>query len=169
MAQSKATAPGMLVVDTNENDIVLGRGKNANNRAGNVRFRKLVQAESSRYHACESAEEKTAVAESVISQVQARGGRFLAAVTAGDSRGKLIAAWEVSTAERALAKTKQALRDSLPRAKRKRISSAPPKSPSQHPRYGLDLGTSLGKPVVARTVRNLLAKLTFWIFESCRR
>ena len=102
----------MIVTDTNEFDVVLGRGKRANRRAGNIQFRQLTIARSQQYEQCATWEAKTALSQQIVSEVESRGGRFLRAVTVTNpNTGDVRSAFEVVPKEIALAKAKQALRD----------------------------------------------------------
>lgn len=111
--------PGTIVIETNRFDVVLGRGKNANNRPGNLSFRRLVLNLVEQYQECASGEEKNEIARQIISEVQSHGGRFVRSVTAANANGQQIGAWEVVGNEVALAKVKQAMRDILGAAKKK--------------------------------------------------
>ena len=110
--------PGKLVVETKECDIILGRGKNANNRPGNIQFRNLIAELSPKYEAS-ATEERTLLVQQLILQIRESGARFLQSITAADSKGQMVAAYEIVSEAKALAKVKQALRDVAPTRKKK--------------------------------------------------
>ena len=120
------TTPGALVLKTNQHDVILGRGKNASRRPGNVTFRAMAAQVVEAYHAS-MADQKNALAEDIFTKIQQRGGRFLQPVTASNAKGQLVAAWEVVDSATALAKVKQAIRDTATMARRRAVRApAPP-------------------------------------------
>lgn len=116
-------AVGALVTETNNFDVLMGRGKNASNRPGNIKFRALAAALSADYNACEYGEERNRLALKIVSDIQAEGGRFLRGVTASNSKGIIFGAWEVVCNDVAVAKVKQVFRDLKEDRKSKRQTS----------------------------------------------
>ena len=102
---------GTLLVETNRFDVFLGRGKNANNRPGNMSFRKLVLELFEAYQNTDCGEEKNQLAMKLVSQIQDMGGRFIRPVAAVNSSGQQVSAWEVVADCVAVTKVKQAIRD----------------------------------------------------------
>lgn len=123
---SSPVPPGTLVLETNDDDVILGRGKNANNRPGNIRLRHKTTLVAAAYRDSETTDEKNDMAAKIITEVQSSGGRFLRSVTASNAKGELVAAWEVVPYDTALAKVKQAIRDVGAAEKRKVAAAAPP-------------------------------------------
>lgn len=118
--------PGDLVEGSpNDHDVILGRGKNANQRPGNIRFRQLTAARASLYKSRRGSE-KNELAREVVEQIRAEGGRFLRAVTAGNSKGELVGAWEIVSDDVSLAKAKQAIRDAATERRRNKPTKHPP-------------------------------------------
>lgn len=113
----KRPPKGQLVVELNEHDVFLGRGKNAFFRPGNIKFRKL--AAECKTHSAGRPETKTALAMELMENIMANGGRFLRPVTAADNNGEIVGAWEVVGHDVALMKTKQAIRDASSSRSRK--------------------------------------------------
>ena len=106
---------GKLVLELNEFDVFFGRGKSAFFRPGNVGFRKLAKEKAEIYQSSvSSSDTKTMkkLAEEIIAEINARGGRFVRPVTATNASGEMQAAWEIVGEDLALVKTKQAIRDS---------------------------------------------------------
>lgn len=102
--------PGTLVTEFNEFDVTLGRGKNANNRPGNIRFRRIAAEMAGAYKVADSIA-RSRIANEFISKIHGKGGRFLQSVTAANSQGRVVTLWEVVHEEKTLTKVKQALRD----------------------------------------------------------
>lgn len=109
MAETKTKK--RIVLDTNEMDVFLGRGKGAFNKQGNVEFRRLVGEKARHYENSRGGETKIQLARQVVAEIQARGGRFLRAVSAASTDGDIVSAWEQVSQEVAVLKTKQAIRD----------------------------------------------------------
>jgi len=86
-------------------DVLFGRGKKANNHAGNKSFREIVMRMAARYKNC-TRTEKTALSNSIVDVVHKQGGRFLTPV----SRESDL--WIEMRGIALRKKTSQALRDS---------------------------------------------------------
>lgn len=112
MEKGRKVAESKIVVETNEYDVFLGRGKNSFYRTGNVNFRKL-SLEMARHHEeTRGRETKVQLAKEVVAKIKSLGGRFLRPVTASNASGdELRGAFEIVSEEVALTKTKQAIRD----------------------------------------------------------
>lgn len=115
--------PGALVSSLDDHDIVFGRGKKTNNLRGNIAFRKLVATKANDYEICDS-QRRNELAQEVIAQVHAMGGRFLHPVSAKNGRGEYVTAWEIVSDEKAAIKVKQAIRDSTESRRYKMRTSA---------------------------------------------
>ena len=102
-------------------DVLSGRSQQAHNHPGNREFRKLVATAVASYTAASSNMQKSIIVNSIISQVVAKGGRFLKQ----DSRtGAFIELDE----QEAKAKTAHAIRDKSANfeARNRRLSGASP-------------------------------------------
>lgn len=87
-----------------EDDVLLGRGAQANTHSGNVRFRQVV-AEHQPHYVEAKKEEKEGIARTILSQIHKRGGKFLAKSDEGQ--------WYEVEEKKALLKTSQALREGM--------------------------------------------------------
>jgi hypothetical protein len=90
-------------------DVLSGRGNGIAKLSGNIAFRKLVFAQRSRYAKC-LRHKKSQMAQDIIDQVHAKGGRFLEKLEHNDGgAGKDL--YRVMEPGRVLEKTSQALRE----------------------------------------------------------
>jgi hypothetical protein len=99
------------VVDVSERDVLLGRGKRSNNWPGNIRFRKLVDAEQNAYMTASDDITRDAIAFEIANAIERQGGRFLRE-TVVEVNGVPRSAWMVVEGAAIRTKVKQALRDS---------------------------------------------------------
>lgn len=99
------------VVDVFEQDILLGRGKRSNNWPGNIRFRRLVDAQQNAYMTASDDVTRDAIAYEIANTIERQGGRFLRE-TVVDLDGAPRSAWVVVEGATIRTKVKQALRDS---------------------------------------------------------
>jgi hypothetical protein len=99
------------VVDVAEHDVLLGRGKRSNNWPGNIRFRKLVDAEQNAYMTASDDTTRDAIAFEIANAIERQGGRFLRE-TVVEVNGAPRSAWMVVEGATIRTKVKQALRDS---------------------------------------------------------
>lgn len=113
-----------LVASTNENDVVLGRGKRTWLWVGNVNFRKLVATKASSYLTCHSLE-RNRLAREIMESIHATGGRFLRPILASNKKGEVLGAWEIVSEETAIAKVKQALRDTSDESRKSKSKKRP--------------------------------------------
>lgn len=118
--RSRSVGGGQLVLETHEFDVFLGRGKQANSRPGNTYFRKLAAEYSLEYIGASSSDTKNMIAKRIALRVDDKGGRFLRPVTAANSKGESVRAWEIISEDMRLTKVKQAMRDAASTIKRKR-------------------------------------------------
>ena len=121
---SNDSQSSIVVDDPNEFDVLLGRGNNVNHRPGNVLFRKMAAEKSTEYTASAKKEHKDAIAQQLIGEIIDRGGRFLRPITAANSKGEHVAAWEVVTGEVVSTKAKQAMRDAAASARKPQRDSS---------------------------------------------
>lgn len=123
MATGDACAK-QLILETNEWDVFMGRGKKTNYRAGNIYFRQLANEKSLEYGRCGSSTRKDEIAKSLISHIRSKGGRFVRPVAAANAQGAVVSAFEIMGEDVVLAKTKQALRDAaMPRKEKKKVAA----------------------------------------------
>jgi len=66
-----------VITSLNRNDVLLGRGSGPNHYYGNLQFRDLVEQRREAYAQANLLAEKRGVAQSIVDDVRARGGRFL--------------------------------------------------------------------------------------------
>lgn len=91
----------------NDNDVLCGRGGYINSHPGNELFRKLVERRKRVYLAARFKREKRLVANSIVSEIRALEGRFLA-------KESKTGRWYDIGDEKARDKTSQALRENAP-------------------------------------------------------
>ena len=65
------------IVYLKNNDVIFGRGSGANNHAGNIRFRMLVNKRTQEYKEAKPRKIKSLIARKIVKQVKTRNGRFL--------------------------------------------------------------------------------------------
>lgn len=94
-------------------DICCGRGNAVNFRKGNRDFRQLAREKAVAYAEAPVKDKTTKddIAESILTEIKSRGGRFLKCVSIRRGNGEVSSAWEVVDHETSLAKVKQTLRD----------------------------------------------------------
>jgi hypothetical protein len=104
-AESLGTStPSTSGIQLTGKDVLLGRGNNAINHAGNVRFRELVQEKKEEYTAA-TKERKREIARQLMERIQKEeGGRFLQMVKSNGS-------YEVASEAKALDKCMHSLRE----------------------------------------------------------
>ena len=110
--------PGMRAIPTSEitpNDVLCGRGGNINSHPGNERFRQMVDSKKRLYLTSRFKREKRLIACSIVDEINALNGRFLAKIyVSGSKRGRKKApdpGWYEVDIEKAREKTSQALRE----------------------------------------------------------
>lgn len=107
-----------IIEELNPNDVIMGRGAPIAFYEGNVRFRALVALHKSAYTSSSRHHPKQAVAERVLKEVHARGGRFVrgsrvsSSLVANSTATATTKVWVVISETAALEKVKQALRAS---------------------------------------------------------
>ena len=89
------------IVYLKNNDVIFGRGSGANNHAGNIRFRMLVNKRTQEYKEAKPRKIKSLIARKIVKQVKTRNGRFLM---------KIENAWVLASNKNILSKVKDALR-----------------------------------------------------------
>ena len=99
---------GSIETNLTANDVVMGRGKNTNLRAGNCLFRSLV-ADFRPLYLMLRQSDKPKIARTIVLIVRQRGGRFLGRAGEDGNNGRYL--YEVGD-KRAKKKTAQALRES---------------------------------------------------------
>lgn len=128
MASYDKQTKQLIVLETNEWDVFLGRGKNTYFRPGNVYFRQLVDENVLEYERCGNGGSKTDIARKLISHIRSKGGRFVRQVPATNAQGQVVGALEIVGEDIVLAKAKQAMRDAAKsrREKKKATTAALP-------------------------------------------
>lgn len=128
--------PGTLVVETNDYDVILGRGRKASNLPGNRYFRSYVASQAPAYDSCGSVKNKHQLSEQVVAHIHSKGGRFVRPVTAADRTGQVRSAWEVVSTDVTLGKVKQAMRDAVATRRSELDQHARASLPSLDSMYG---------------------------------
>jgi len=90
----------------NSIDVLCGRGAAVNSHAGNLLFRRVVEANKPLYQECER-HIKPLVAKSIVQSLETRGGRFLKQQSSSSGKSNWI---DIGT-KAAISKTSQALRE----------------------------------------------------------
>jgi hypothetical protein len=109
------------VVQPLEADVLLGRGKRAISRSGNVRFRNIIKAWTVEYGNSIDPHIRDSIANRVMATVREEGGRFLQQQQRADHDITQPSTWVVIPEASVRTKVKQALRDAskMPRCTRK--------------------------------------------------
>lgn len=100
------------IYETNENDVLCGRGKGSNDYIGNCRFRALVGKNREGYASAKRSE-KPLIALKIVHTIGNQGGRFL-------KYDKSAQCWHTVPQDKAVEKTSQALREGARIHQRKR-------------------------------------------------
>lgn len=96
------------------NDVLFGRGGGINSHPGNKSFRQIVKGEKERYNLACTKAEKAKISHQIVNLIHSKGGRFLSVNPGkGINPGNDIYWMEVD-ANKAMAKTSQALREGAP-------------------------------------------------------
>lgn len=109
--QLPSKAHPLVVTSASDNDVLLGRGNQINNRSGNLQYRSYVKERATEYWFCPDKIKKDAIAREVMRKILDAGGRFLKPRAAETSSGEWTQIFEVVDEMSVLGKTKQALRD----------------------------------------------------------
>ena len=72
-----------MIVKPREDDVLLGRGKGATDRAGNQRYFGLLKENWGNYLRCETNKEKHRLFMSIVAKIHSSGGRFLKSIENG--------------------------------------------------------------------------------------
>jgi len=98
-----------IVIDVNDNDVLCGRGKGANDHIGNQRFRDIVKEYRYAYHTSKDRREKANICREIIGRVrnQTPKGRFLKKEKMDNGQD----IWLVIDEGKTMLKTGQALRE----------------------------------------------------------
>ena len=72
----EAGITGRVWTPSNE-DVVFGRGRQIQDHIGNLKYRYLIDQSRSKYDEASRVDGRTSIAETIVSNIQARGGRFL--------------------------------------------------------------------------------------------
>lgn len=96
------------IAEPGTHDVLCGRGGNINTHPGNEDFRKLIDENKRVYLTARFKKDKRLITDSIIEQVQKRGGRFLL-------RDVKSGLWFEVTEDKARDKTSQALRENAPK------------------------------------------------------
>jgi len=101
-------APSNVITEVTEYDVLCGRGGEANNHRGNIRYRALVKQHQNAYLQTKSKKEKALISHSIISTIHSNTppGRFL--------KKSVDGLWHEVDEKTALLKTSQALREDAP-------------------------------------------------------
>jgi hypothetical protein len=137
------------ITDLRSDDVLLGRGSGPNDHEGNIRFRQLVAERKSEYMATNHRLTKAKIAQEIVDQVYANGGRFLRKLE-NDEMVRFevpdgVDVWALATEDTIMEKAKQALRqntnktklglsdDPMQKLSPRRLSPNPSKSKSPVP------------------------------------
>lgn len=115
----KVTVPLVDIVDTNDQDVLCGRGGSALRHPGNRTYRQLVNMNKPLYSTCLKAE-KLKISRSVVAAIREQNGRFLERASGADPEGEgREGSWYDIGDKKAVEKTSQALREGQPKLRRK--------------------------------------------------
>lgn len=111
-----------LVLETNDFDVLFGRGKANNERKGNLYFRQRIIAHAPEYTSAVRVQNKDKITKQLIAEIHGRGGRFLRVEKKETTRkGKwplVPHGWSIATPAEVERKVKQAFRDAHAAQKR---------------------------------------------------
>jgi hypothetical protein len=88
------------IIYLGNNDVIYGRGSGANNHAGNIRFRLLVNKRAQEYKEAKPIQIKSLITHKIVKQVKTRNGQFMM---------KIENAWVLASNKNILSKVKDAL------------------------------------------------------------
>jgi hypothetical protein len=133
-------APGVVVTELNNFDVLLGRGMPILKQAGNNRFRTLIANHRDEYRAVNRHTHKDEIARRIMLTIRALGGRFLRTIESANDKSiykidENVQAWVIVDEETSLQKVKQALRElpwSAESAKKRKKAKRNLDSPSSH-------------------------------------
>jgi len=112
-----------------DDDVLFGRGGGINKHIGNIHFRQIVQLRKQDYNDAEPKEVKAKITKEILAEINASGGRFLKKEVMGSHRD-WTGWWIEANAEKAFAKTSQALREKNGPSPLKCIPLLPPITPT---------------------------------------
>ncbi len=101
-----STKISVMNADIQKYDVLSGRGGKSNNHQGNKFYRKLIELKKQEYKSKMTNCEKQAVSESILKEIQCKGGRFLT-----QQKTKSEPGWFVMSSDKAKSKISQALRE----------------------------------------------------------
>lgn len=115
-AKPSVNAPGVIVTELNNFDVLLGRGMPILKQTGNNRFRALIANHRDEYRAVNRHTHKDEIARRIMLTIRALGGRFLRTIESKNDKAiynidEKMQAWVVVDEETSLQKVKQALRE----------------------------------------------------------
>jgi hypothetical protein len=111
-----ASAPGVVITELNNFDVLLGRGMPILKQTGNNRFRTSIANHRDEYRAVNRHTHKDEIARRIMLTIRALGGRFLRTIESAKDKAinnidENVPAWVVVDEETSLQKVKQALRE----------------------------------------------------------
>lgn len=112
LVSSPSTGTSTTPLVLGPHDVLLGRGSGSNDHPGNRLFRDYVQRHKATYNATSNRTQKVQIAQTVVQQVYAQGGRFVKLVQSSSGGDAGVESYWVQVTDTAtiMEKAKQALR-----------------------------------------------------------